>query len=599
MRRILISAAVLLAAVAFVAIATAATGGSGSGGDPTYKIELDNSFGLTNGEQMKVAGVPAGKISKIDLCYTDRHSGCQSPLHALVSVQVTQTGFGSFHQDAFCQSRPQSLIGEYFINCDPGNSGATLKPGSTIKIDHTQSTIPGDLLQAILRMPYRERLTLIINELGAAVAGNSQNLQASLDRAVPALTETDNLLNVLANDSHTIQDLTTTANTLVSALADNSVQVERFIDQANNAATATATQQANLRATFQNLPSFLEELRPALAKLGVAVTANEPALANLNSSAGQIDRLLKDIPPFSKASIPALNSLGQASVTGKEAVTAATPTVQHLNEFSQPTPELAQNLSIVLRDLDDRSRATEKDRRSPGGAGFTGLEAVLQYVFNQTLNLDYLGPYGHVQAVNIFVSPSCSALATPGTVKNNLSLFGGSYRSCYSWLGPNQAGVNSPDPSSPGTCPPDPGGQPPYAPSGSAPTQSGCTASASSRAASTTASNAQHASTGAAAAAGAAGGRSSPTTSQSGSRSPTTPGNTVGQVLGGANQQSASAAPAQSSSAAPAQSSSPAPAQTSSTPTSSTPAPTSSTPSSGTTTTPNQAQQLLNYLLSP
>jgi virulence factor Mce-like protein len=590
MRRLLITAAVLVVAAAFVIVATGAASGSGSGGDPTYKIELDNSFGLVNGEQMKVAGVPAGKISKIDLCYTDAHAGCQNPLHALVSVQVTQTGFGSFHQDTFCQSRPQSLIGEYFINCDPGNSGPALKSGSTIPVTHTQSTVPGDLLQAILRLPYRERLTLIINELGAAVAGNSQNLQVALDRAVPALTETDNLLNLLANDSHTLQDLTSTANTLVSALADNSVQVQRFITQANNVSTTTATQQANLAATFRNLPPFLEELRPALQKLGVAVTANEPALQNLNTSAGQIDRLLKDLPPFSKASIPALQSLGQASVTGKQAVTAATPTVQHLNEFAQPTPELAQNLAIVLHDLDDRSRATERDRRSPGGAGYTGLEALLQYVFQQTLNLNYFGAFGHVQAVNIFINPACSPLATPGTIKNTLPVFGSSYRSCYSWLGPNQPGVNSPDPSSPGTCPPDPGGQPPYAPAGSRPTSTGCTASAAGRASATTVSNAQHA-TGAATAAGASGASTKSATGASsggqsgsppsGSPASTSSTNTIGKLLGGLT-------PAQ-----PA----PAPTQTSSTPTQT--APTSSTPSTGTTTTPNQAQQLLNYLLSP
>jgi virulence factor Mce-like protein len=588
MRRILISAAVLVAAAVFVVVATGAANGSDSGGTPTFKLELDNAFGLTNGEQMKVAGVPAGKISKIDLCYTDAHAACQNPLHALVSVQVTQTGFGSFHQDAFCQSRPQSLIGEYFINCNPGNTGAVLRSGSTIPVTHTQSTIPGDLLQDVMRMPYRERLTLIINELGAAVAGNSQNLQAALVRAVPALTETDNLLNLLANDSHTLQDLTSTANSLVSALADNSGQVQRFITEANNVSTTTATQQANLRGTFQNLPAFLEQLRPALQKLGVAVTANEPALQNLNTSAGQLDRLLKDLPPFSRASLPALKSLGQASVVGKQAVTAATPTVQHLNEFAQPTPELAQNLAIVLHDLDDRSRATEKDKRSPGGQGFTGLEAVLQYVFNQTLNLDYLGTFGHVQAVDTFVSPQCSSVATPGTVTNNLKVFP-TYRSCYSWLGPNQPGVNSPDPSSPGTCPPDPGGQPPYAPAGAKPTQTGCTASAARPATATTVSNKQT-STGSAAASGATNGGALPTPTpgtSAGGQSGSPP--QVGQVLGGVSTQSSSAAPAPSSST-PA-------------PTSSTPAPTSSTPSSstpsGSTTTPNQAQQLLNYLLSP
>src|SRR5205085_2426217 len=167
---------------------------------------------------------------------------------------------------------------------NPGNSGPALKSESTIPITHTQSTIPGDLLQSVMRLPYRERLTLIINELGAAVAGNSQNLQGALARAVPALTETDNLLSLLANDSHTLQDLTSTANSLVTALANNSRSVQNFIVQANNIASETATQQTALKGTFHNLPGFLEQLKPALQKLGQATDANTPALANLNSS---------------------------------------------------------------------------------------------------------------------------------------------------------------------------------------------------------------------------------------------------------------------------------------------------------------------------
>ncbi len=448
MKRVLISGLILAAVVAFVVIATGASGPNSSGS--TYKVELDNAFGLSQGEQFKVAGVPAGTISKIDLD--------QKTLHAVVSVQVNVSGFGSFHQDATCQSRPQSLIGEYFLNCQPGNAGPVLKSGSTIPVTQTSSTVPGDLLQDVMRMPYRERLTLIINELGAGVAGNSQNLQAALDRAVPALTETDNLLNLLANDSSTLQNLTTTSNSLVTALANNSGQVQRFIDSAAKISTITATQDANLKATFQNLPPFLEQLRPSLAQLSNTVDANEPALRNLNTGAGEIDRLLKDIPPFSSSALPALQTLGQASVTGKTAVNAAEPVVAHLNTFAQQVPELGNNLTIVGNDLDDRSRAVEPDPRSPGGQGYTGLEALLQYVFNQTLNLDYLGTYGHVQAVNLFINPMCSPLATNGTIANNLKNFGSQYRTCYSWLGPNQIGVNSPDPSNPGACPPDPGG---------------------------------------------------------------------------------------------------------------------------------------------
>jgi virulence factor Mce-like protein len=446
----LLSAAILLAAGAFLVIAGGASNGSALG---TYKIEFQNAFGLVTGADFKVAGVPAGTIEAINLD--------QKTLNAVVTIKVSTGGFGQFHQDASCESRPESLIGEYFVDCNPGSSGPLIKPGGTIPVSHTTSTIPADLVQDVMRLPYRERFTLIVNELGAAAAARSGDLQAALYRAVPALSETDSLLNLLANDSTTLQNLTQDSNTVVTALANNSVQVQRFIDEADRTATATATQSTNLQGTLQRLPGLLEQLKPTLAKLSTTVTTNEPVLANLNGASGQIDRLLTDLPAFSRSARPAVKSLGQASVTGRAAVKAATPTIADLNHFAKSTPELAQNLAIVLHDLDDPSRAVEPDPRSPGGTGFTGLEALLGYVFNQTLAINSYGPEGHILAVDAFYSAMCSPYATPATIALMLKQYGSQYRQCYSWLGPNQPGVNETDPSDPSAAVPDPGGAPP------------------------------------------------------------------------------------------------------------------------------------------
>jgi virulence factor Mce-like protein len=450
MKRILISGALLLAAAAFVFLATGASKGTAQG---TYKVEFQNAFGLVTGADFKVAGVPAGTIKAIGLD--------QKTLNAVVTIQVNRSGFGQFHQDASCESRPESLIGEYFVDCNPGSSGPVLKAGSTIPVGHTQSTIPADLLQNTMRLPYRQRFSLIVNELGAAAAARSGDLQAALHRAVPALDETDNLLKLLANDSTTLQALTKDSNSVITALANNSTNVNKFIDVAGKTAADTSTQQANLRTSLQRLPGLLQQLKPTIAQLGTTVTTNEPVLRNLNQASGQIDRLLTDLPAFSKSARPAIKSLGQASITGKAAVTAAAPTVKDLNAFAKPTPELAGNLAIVLHDLDDPSRAVERDPRSPGGNGFTGLQALLGYVFNQTLAVNTYGPEGHVLAVDAFVSPMCSAYATPATIALALKQYGPAYRQCYSWLGPNQPGVNETDPSNPGAPVPDPGGAPP------------------------------------------------------------------------------------------------------------------------------------------
>jgi ABC-type transporter Mla subunit MlaD len=588
MRRILASAAVLLAVGAFLVFTLGSS--SGVGGDPTYKIQLDNAFGLVNGADFKVAGVIAGSIQSIDLD--------TKTLHAVVTVQATQKGFGQFHSDAFCQSRPQSLIGEYFIDCEPGRYGKVLPSGSTIPVTHTQSTIPADLVQNIMRLPYRQRFSVIINELGAAVASRSEDLQSALRRADPALAETDNLLALLANDAHTIRDLNANADSVITALAKNNRQVQRFIVEANRTSTVSATQASSITATWNKLPAFLEQLRPAMAKLGAAADSQDPVFANLNAASSNLNRFFTDLVPFSHESVPSLQSLGQASVTGKPAVQAATPTVAHLNQFAKSAPELSQNLAIVLQALDSRSRTAsapgpiEPDPRSPGGKGYTGLEGVLQYVFNITNAIDYFGPYGHLLGVDLFANTTCSPYATPQTIANNLASYKAGQgttdpRSCYAFMGPQQPGVTVPDPSwnakgatpaNPSACVPDPGGAPVV---GFGMTYTGAKTSAcklaaqSSPGAASDKSNKKNhsAAAGTAAPGSAAGGA----TSAPGSGLPLNLSQTIGQIVSQLTGGTIAATPKLPK--APAVGTA-------------TPAP----PSGG---TGGQAQQLLNYLLAP
>jgi virulence factor Mce-like protein len=578
MKRVLVSAAILLAIGAFVVIAGGASNNDSAAG--TYKIQLDNAFGLVSGADFKVAGVRAGKIQSIELPKDCVDGGGNPTCHAQVTVQVTQNGFGSFKSDAFCQSRPQSLIGEYFIDCQPGQYGKSLKPGSTIPVSHTESTIPADLVQDVMRLPYRQRFTLIVNELGAAVAGRSGDLQAALRRAVPALTETDNLLNLLANDSHTLQQLTADSNSVITALANNSKQVNRFIVEAGNTARDTAAQDSNLRESVQRLPGLLEQLRPAMAKLGAAADANEPVVANLNSAAKNFNTLLRDLPAFSNSALPAIRSLGQASATGKVAVQAANPTIKHLNQFAKPTPELAQNLSIVLHDLDDRSRAVEPDPRSPGGKGFTGLEALLQYAFIQPLAINTFGPLGHLLAVDAFVSPTCSPYATPSTIASTIKSQGlAAARSCYSMLGPDQPGVTTTDPTNPKACVPDPGGAPPGR-KGMA--TNACKLQASAAAAGPRNASAANGDTGSSTDTGS----SDTASAANSSNSPPSAGG------GGGSPSSAASNPAAGIQGALGEISSALGGG-------STPSGASTPSSSGSTSSGGQAQQLLNYLLAP
>jgi virulence factor Mce-like protein len=433
----------LLAALAFLLFALGAGAGAGGGGDrgggSSYWVELDNAFGLVQGGDMKVAGVRAGTITAIDL---DRRT-----LHAIVHFHVTETGFGSLRTDVSCATRPQSLIGEYYLDCEPGTSPTELPAGSVIPVTRTATTVAPDLVTDVFRLPYRQRLQIIISELGAGAAGNAAHLRAAIRRASPALRETDQVLAILARQNQTLAALARDGDQVLGALAANRRDVARFVDSAGRTAAVTAAHQAALAAGLRRLPGFLAALGPAMSSLGDVAGNATPALRNLDASAGQLKAFLDRLGPFATASRPAFRALGRAAVTGRAALIAAAPTVGQLNRFAGGTPELAKNLDIALRHLDDRSFAVEKDPRSPGGQGYTGLEALLNYVFYQATSTTLFDANNHLLNIDLLASLTCSPYPDPQVVAAAVKTPGSNpISACRSWLGPSQPGITTPDP---------------------------------------------------------------------------------------------------------------------------------------------------------
>ena len=93
--------------------ALAAAGGEKSG-EP-YQVVFDNAFGLTEGGDLKIAGVRAGQTTGFKVTK-------ERPHKAVVEFEITEPGVGELKEDARCEIRPQSLIGEYFVDCQPGSS---------------------------------------------------------------------------------------------------------------------------------------------------------------------------------------------------------------------------------------------------------------------------------------------------------------------------------------------------------------------------------------------------------------------------------------------------------------------------------------------
>src|SRR3954451_21541208 len=180
--------------------AITASGAGGKDGATKYNIVFDNAFGVVKGADFKVGGVAVGSIDDLDVSRKDAR--------AIVTVSTKDKGFGGLRSDAHCMIAPQSLIGEYFVDCQPGKSTKQIASGGTIPVKQTESPIPADLVGNVMRLPYRERFSILLGELGAGLAARGGDLNETIRRAIPALTETDRVLKILGDNRRTLRQLT-------------------------------------------------------------------------------------------------------------------------------------------------------------------------------------------------------------------------------------------------------------------------------------------------------------------------------------------------------------------------------------------------------
>jgi len=419
MRRI-VGILVLAGAVTLAVILSAA--GPTAGPVATYKIEFDNIFGLTEGGDITVAGVKAGKTPNFELTDDERPK-------ALVSAEISETGLTPFRADAHCDIRQQSLIGTYYVSCQPGKSPRKLPNGATIPVEQTTSTIPIDLVNNIMRRPYKERFRILITELGTGLAGRPQDIAEVLQRAHPGLRETSKTLRILGDQNQTLKNFIRDSDVVVDELEENKDDVARFVTEAGETAEISATRQDDIRRGFQLLPGFLRELRPTMARLGQLSDAQVPLLTDLQKAAPELNRFLVESEPFARTTRPVLRSLGRTSDTGLKAIEQSDEEIRQLRRLAEPLPQrgsspaeqgVTRPLRQLLVSLDDRKRSTEEDRRADEtappnpdptaytrGQGYTGFESFFNVNKNLALAVNIFDDTSHFLRVLVLADRQC------------------------------------------------------------------------------------------------------------------------------------------------------------------------------------------------
>jgi len=441
MRRLL--GILLVVGVCGVAFVLAGAKGEGSKTLKSYDIVVDNAFGLVEGGDLKIGGVKAGQTSGFRLTKSE-------PYRTIVTADVTEPGFASLRTDAECEVRAQSLIGEYFVDCDLGEDKTELKDGGTVPVENTASTIPPDLINNVMRKPYRERFRLILSELGTGLAGRPEDLNEVIRRAHPSLRELTETLAILRRQNTIISDFIRDADTVSAAVEPFKEDVARWANESEDVASIQATRSEELGRYYNKLPEFLAELEPTLAELETTAGEQIPTLQRLQSAAPDLRRFLVAAQPVARNTRGALGPRGELSDAGSSAIGEPRQEIRELRRLARLAPRLGKPLRQFLQALDDRRRSTENDPQAglaapPApdktayrpGQGFTGMEGLFNYFYFQTLGINATDELGHLLRIVLIAGGPCAAYSASPTEDE--------IRECNSWLGPNQPGVNAPE----------------------------------------------------------------------------------------------------------------------------------------------------------
>ncbi|MBO0767182.1 MAG: hypothetical protein J2O48_00720 [Solirubrobacterales bacterium] len=344
MRRLIgIAISVLVAAGAALAIATVAQGGD------SYKFDVifDNGRALIAGETVKIAGAVAGTVSNVSVTPDEK-----------AKVEGTITNRFQFHTDASCLLRPEGLIAEDYLECDPGSPNKPLlasKNGQppTVPVSQTKEPVQLQDLFDIFNVPTSERFQALINELGISTAGTGDQLNSILRRANPTLQLADNVIGILNSQTSQLSTAINATDQIARTGVNRTAAVHNFVTQANGLLRLTNSHTGSMEQSINKLPGLLASARPALNDLNTVAVDGTPLLSSIRQATPALNKVSNDIVPFTKLAEPNLASLAGTIDQAIPDATAARPlvhTVTHyLNVSATPTAQFASMMQNMLQ----------------------------------------------------------------------------------------------------------------------------------------------------------------------------------------------------------------------------------------------------------
>ncbi len=244
-------------------------------------FNVQDADGLVEGSDVRIAGLPVGKVNKI----TTTSTGAQ--------VQMgIDPQYNTIYSDATVLIRPKSLLGEKYVDMTRGTSNVPIPDGGSLPDSQAFTQVEVDQVLNNSDEATRKAFSNNIISLGQATQDRGADVNATIpelraiaehltpvsarfkDRTAQIdhiLVDTDTILTTLADEHAQLATLLQSADAVTGTIATNDQHLAGLINhggntfQELNTAVGQQNNDANIRSSTEQLPPVLGHLNQFLA----------------------------------------------------------------------------------------------------------------------------------------------------------------------------------------------------------------------------------------------------------------------------------------------------------------------------------------------
>jgi ABC-type transporter Mla subunit MlaD len=254
------------------------------GGKRTWTAEFANARGLVVGNDVRVGGAIAGRVTSIRLSRAGR---------ALVGFSLDDAAAAP-RADAAAAIRPVDLLGDAYLSLTPGSARTPLR--GPIAAAHTTNAPRLDEVLDTFSPRVREGLRTLLIEAGLALDGRGGDLNRAIVALRPAVAAADADLRELNGQDQALARVVPAAERVVAQLDGRRQDIGRALDGLARALDATAGESGALDRALAGAPATLASLRSTAAQLGTTAHSARPVAARLAASAPALSAAVQDLP---------------------------------------------------------------------------------------------------------------------------------------------------------------------------------------------------------------------------------------------------------------------------------------------------------------